>query len=296
MPRYPVNKISTPDAQLNILQITDLHLSPPVSSAGDTDASNGERSDKSCDKSNGKNSQATVCQQCFESILQQALSTDIRCDLIIVTGDLVNEVNPAIYDHIFEVLQATDIPFVCIAGNHDVTDEMGSDLPFFQRELIARPADSRLLSQHVIESEHWQILLLDSSMTGKVEGEITSSDIDWLCATLDKCDKPTLLALHHHVIPIDSQWIDGHMAQNADVFWQRMAKFDQLKVIISGHTHQEQLRHRQGVAVYSTPSTCYQFKPYEDDFSYDKNALPGYRWLQLANNGKVASWVERLDT
>ena len=33
-----------------------------------------------------------------------------------------------------------------------------------------------------------------------------------------------------------------------------------------------------------------------EDFAYDKNALPGYRWLQLANNGEVASWVERLDT
>ena len=86
------------------------------------------------------------------------------------------------------------------------------------------------------------------------------------------------------------------MVENADIFWQRLATFEHLKVIISGHTHQEQVRHRQGVTVYSTPSTCYQFKPFEDDFAYDKSALPGYRWLQLANNGEVASWVERLDT
>ena len=36
--------------------------------------------------------------------------------------------------------------------------------------------------------------------------------------------------------------------------------------------------------------------PNEDGFAYDKDAAPGYRWLQLANNGKVASWIERLDT
>lgn len=285
MPSYPVNKISTPDAQLNILQITDLHLSTPVVSTADDN-----------DEDSTKNGEVTVCQHRFESVLQQALSGDIRCDLIVVTGDLVSEVIPAIYDHIFKVLQATGIPFACIAGNHDVTDERGSDLPFFQRELIARPTDSRLLSQHVIESDHWQVLLLDSSMAGKVEGEITPAAIDWLCETLSACDKPTLIAVHHHVIPIDSGWIDTHMADNSESFWQHMAKFEQLKVIISGHTHQEQVRHRQGVSVYSTPSTCYQFKPFEDDFSYDTNALPGYRWLQLANNGKVASWVERLDT
>ena len=278
---YPVNNISTPDEQVNILQITDLHLSTPVSSSVDGDTNNSE---------------ATVCQQCFETVLQQALSSDIRCDLIIVTGDLVNEVKPAIYDHIFEVLQATHIPFACIAGNHDVTDEIGSDLPFFERELIAQPADPRLLSRHVIETDRWQLLLLDSSITGKVAGEITPTDIDWLCERLGACDKPALIALHHHVIPVDSDWIDTHMAKNSEAFWQHLLGFDHLKVIISGHTHQEQVRHRQGVTVYSTPSTCYQFKPYENDFSYDKSVPPGYRWLQLANNGKVASWVERLDT
>ena len=277
---YPVNKISTPDEQVTILQITDLHLSTPVSSSAD----------------GHNNSKATVCQQCFEAVLQQASSSDIRCDLIIVTGDLVNEVKPAIYDHIFELLQATNIPFACIAGNHDVTDEIGSDLPFFERELVAQPADPRLLSQHVIETDRWQLLLLDSSITGKVAGEITPTDIDWLCERLGACDKPALIALHHHVIPVDSDWIDTHMAENSEAFWKHMLIFDHLKVIISGHTHQDQVRYRQGVTVYSTPSTCYQFKPYENDFSYDKSVPPGYRWLQLANNGKVASWVERLDT
>ncbi len=278
---YPVNKISTADKQVNILQITDLHLSTPA--AFITDNANDD-------------SNAAFCQHCFDRVLQQALDTDIRCDLIIVTGDLVSKVNTAIYDHIFEILQATKIPFACIAGNHDVTDENDSDLPFLQRKLIAHPADARLLSRHVIDTDYWQLLLLDSSIMGEVAGKITSTDIDWLCERLSACNKPTLIALHHHVIPVDSAWIDTHMLENAEDFWQHMAAFEHLRVIISGHIHQEQVLHRQGVTVYSTPSTCYQFKPYEDDFTYDKKALSGYRWLQLANNGKVASWVERLDT
>jgi len=279
MPNYPANKLSTSDQTINILQITDLHLSTPVF----VDENNTYPDD-------------VTCQRSFEAVLQQALSEDIRCDLIIVTGDLVNRVKSSIYDHIFTVLQATQIPFACIAGNHDVTDENGKDLPFFQRELVAQPADSRLLSRHVIETEYWQLLLLDSSISGKVAGEITPTDINWLCERLSTCDKPALIALHHHIVPVDSDWIDTHMAENTESFWQHMAPFEQLQVVISGHTHQEQVRLRQGVTVYSTPSTCYQFKPYEDDFSYDEHALPGYRWLQLANNGTVASWVERLDT
>lgn len=276
---YPASAVSTPDRQVNILQITDLHLSSHVPAVADQTSS-----------------EVAVCQFSFEAIIKQALSEDRRCDLILVTGDLVNKVQAEIYDHIFAVLQATGIPFACIAGNHDVTDEDDSELPFFQRQLIARAADERLLSRHIIETEHWQLLLLDSSITGKVKGKLTTTDIDWLYQQLQTCAKPALIALHHHLIPVDSEWIDQHMVENANTFWQRMAAFEHLKVIISGHTHQEQVRYCQGVTVYSTPSTCYQFEPFANDFAYDKNALPGYRWLQLANNGEVASWVKRLDT
>ncbi|AMN50632.1 MULTISPECIES: metallophosphoesterase [unclassified Psychrobacter] len=278
MPSYPARKISSSDGQINVLQITDMHLST-VKGVIDKNLTS-----KCC------------CTRSFEAVLKQALSEDIRCDLILVTGDLVNEVKPDIYDHIFEVLHATNIPFACIAGNHDVTDELGGELPYFQRQLVPQPADARLLSRHIISTDYWQILLLNSAIPGKVAGEVTNADIDWLCAQLSACDKPALIALHHHVMLMHSEWIDAHIADNVSACWQRMAAFPHLRVIISGHTHQDQVRYHNGVTVYTTPSTCYQFKPYEDDFAYDKSALPGYRWLQLANNGQVASWVKRLDT
>jgi len=277
MPSYPAREISSTDGQINVLQITDMHLST-VKSVID------------------KNSTSECCTRSFEAVLKQALSEDIRCDLILVTGDLVNEVKPDIYDYIFEVLHATNIPFACIAGNHDVTDELGGELPYFRRQLVPQPADTRLLSRHVINTDYWQILLLNSAIPGKIAGEVTNADIDWLCVQLSACDKPALIALHHHVMLMHSEWIDAHIADNVSTCWQRMAAFPHLRVVISGHTHQEQVRYHNGVTVYTTPSTCYQFKPYEDEFAYDTSALPGYRWLQLANTGQVASWVKRLDT
>ena len=278
MPQYPARTILSPDEQVNVLQITDMHL---ASIDDITDEDVASKHD---------------CRQSFEAVIEQALSEDIRCDLILVTGDLVNEVKTSIYDYIFEVLSATNIPFACIAGNHDVTDEIDSHLPFSQRKLVAKTADKRLLSQHVIDTEYWQLLLINSAVAGKIAGEITDLDIDWLCTQLNTCDKPALIVLHHHVLPMQSEWIDAHIAENTAEFWRRMSAFKQLKVIVSGHTHQEQTRDYNGVTAYTTPSTCYQFQPYEDDFAYDKNAQPGYRWLQLANTGRVASWIKRLDT
>lgn len=272
----PIYKIKVPSEHLNVLQITDLHLSTYQTGTDTTSISS--------------------CQYSFETVLKQALNQDIACDLILVTGDLVSKVDPAIYDYIYSVLSATGIAFACIAGNHDVTDEIGTELPFNERQLIARTADPRLLSRQVINTAYWQLLFIDSAIPGKVAGEIGIHDIDWLCEQLDHCNKPALLALHHHVIPMQSEWIDAYIAQNRELFWQRMKAFKHLKVIINGHTHQEQTQCRDGVTVYTTPSTCYQYQPHADDFAYDYEASSGYRWLQLANNGQVVSWVERLDT
>lgn len=280
----PVRLVPTADNTLNILQITDLHLST-YGVITDHAVSNPFLI-----------KDPYACQRSFEAVLKQALNEEIRCDLILVTGDLVNKVQPAIYDHIFAVLSATEIPFACIAGNHDVTDELNSELPFAKRELLAQPKDARLLGRHAIQTDYWQLLLIDSSVAGKISGEISHTDIDWLEAQLVGCDKPAMIAVHHHVLPMDSAWIDAHMAENTAAFWQRMRAFDHLLLITSGHTHQQKTRYHQGVTVYSTPSTCYQFMPYKDNFAYDKDALPGYRWLQLGNNGKVASWIKRLDT
>lgn len=276
MQSYPPCWLNTANTSLNILQITDMHLSTYGDNTTDNFTSE------------------CICQHSFKAIIKQALTENRPCDLIIVTGDLVNKVKPAIYDYIFEVLQATQIPFVCIAGNHDVTDEIYSELPFFQRQCIAKSADSRLLSQHRIATDFWQILLLDSSISGKVAGEITTDDLAWLSHQLSHCKKPAVLALHHHLLPMESIWIDDHIAENADKFWHCVQPFKHLRAVISGHTHQERTRHHNGVTVYNTPSTCYQFKPLEDDFTLDEHALPGYRWLQLGNNGQVTSWVTRL--
>ncbi|GAA0322906.1 metallophosphoesterase [Psychrobacter aestuarii] len=273
MQNYPARNISTADGQVNVLQITDLHLSD-IARCGDV----------------------RCCHQRFEAVLAQALAEPIRCDLILVTGDLVSKIQPHIYDHIFSVLDATTIPFACIAGNHDVTDERDSTVPFSERTLVAKVADARLLNQHAIVSEHWQILLIDSSVPGKISGELADADIAWLDAQLTACPKPALIALHHHIIPMQSAWIDVHIAKNVSPFWQQLRAHPQVKAIVSGHTHQEKVYTHNGVTVYSTPSTCYQFKPLVDDFAYDEQAKPGWRWLQLANNGQVASWVKRLDT
>ena len=274
MSNYPPTCIQTPDNVINVLQLTDLHL----------------YTDKNKTVS-GRN-----CQLTFEHCLTQALNEDIRCDLILLTGDLVNEIDSTIYERIFAQLATTNIAFACIAGNHDVTDELYADRPFPERQLVAQDPDPRLLTHHCIKTNDWQILLVDSSIPGKVKGKLPEQTKKWLTTQLTHDDSATMLVLHHHLMPVDSKWIDAHMAEGAEEIWHLLQQFTQVKAVVSGHVHQAFHTQYNGIDFYTTPSTCYQFKAKSDEFAIDESAKPGYRWLQLGNNGHIESWIKRLDT
>ena len=273
-PSYPPTHIHTPDNIVNVLQLTDLHLYADVT----------------------KTMAGRNCQVDFERCLAQALSEDIRCDLILLTGDLVNEIDAIIYERIFAQLVATNIAFACIAGNHDVTDELYPERAFEQRQQIAQDPDPRLLTHHCILAEDWQILLIDSSIPGKISGQLPEFTQTWLTNQLTDNPTPALIVLHHHILPVQSQWIDAHMNENAAQIWQLLQRFKQVKAVVSGHVHQAFCAHYQGINFYTTPSTCYQFKAGSKEFALDETAKPGYRWLQLGNNGYIESWIKRLDT
>ena len=272
MTTYPPTQIKTDDGIINILQLTDLHLY----------------------LDHRKETAGINNYQSFIACLEQALNEDIRCDLILLSGDLVNEVKPEIYQQIYRILQNTGIAFACIAGNHDVTDELGEDLPYAERQFVAHQPNPMLLSRHCIQGNDWRLLLIDSSVPGKVYGQMGNKNLQWLSQNLANSHSPVIIAMHHHVLSMDSAWIDAHIAKDAQQFWQLMAGQTLVKAVVTGHVHQHSESEKSGIKVYTTPSTCYQFKPNSDDFALDDQAVPGYRWLSLDKQGIIHSWITRL--
>ena len=65
-------------------------------------------------------------------------------DLWLLTGDLVNDGNSDAYDWLFNQLQATKIPYLAVAGNHDVTHEIGIHLAHQERIHVPILPDRRL--------------------------------------------------------------------------------------------------------------------------------------------------------
>ena len=54
---------------------------------------------------------------------------DPQPDLVLLTGDLVNEGRPEEYEHLRELLEPLRAPFHLVPGNHDLTDDAAGRVP-----------------------------------------------------------------------------------------------------------------------------------------------------------------------
>ena len=81
--------------------------------------------------------------------------------------------------------------------------------------------------------------------------------------------------------------------KNADKILKSIENYQNLKLIIFGHIHQEINTTHKHIQIYGTPSTCYQFKPETQNMQYDDLA-PAYRLVNIDINGTIQSQVYRV--
>lgn len=231
--------------------------------------------------------------------LQQLLNIvahKLSADGLMVTGDLLQQPSDMGYQRLFAKLTRLGLPMVTIAGNHDVTLELDSHLPFFQRRHVAIQANPQLVHCHKVTSEYWDILCLDSSVSGQIYGAFSQTTLDWLADRLAESDRPCVIFAHHPMLLVGSKWIDQHTLKNSAAFWSVVTPFvHRLKGIFVGHVHQELQLMYAGVPLFTCPASSVQFLPFSDDYATDP--IPaGLRWLTLYNNGTLATGIKRVNT
>lgn len=222
----------------------------------------------------------------FDAVLQAILQDSFCYDLILATGDLVQDHNPEAYHHFAERVRPLAKPIFWVEGNHDLQPEMGEALSQYGQ---IHP------HKHILAGEKWQIILLDSHLPHLPKGELCQQQLNFLAEKLAAYpDRFALIVLHHNLLPTHSAWLDQHSLANADQLAAVLQKFPQAKAILHGHIHQAVDTMWHHCRVLATPSTCIQFKPNCDDFTLD--TLPqGWRELVLHPDGSLETQVKRLD-
>ncbi|PKG40574.1 3',5'-cyclic-AMP phosphodiesterase [Psychromonas sp. Urea-02u-13] len=221
--------------------------------------------------------------QSFEAVVKHA-SKYKNCQAVLSTGDLSQDHSAQSYSDFSKHIKTLNLPCYWLPGNHDMQSVM---LPSLLAEGLAQTK--------VIESEYWQVILLDSQVEGVPHGLLSALQLEFLQQTLiENPNKNTLICVHHHVLPVGSAWLDQHILKNNDAFLDLIKPFSNVAAVLSGHVHQAIDTLKDGVRFITTPSTCVQFKPNSDDFSLDSVA-PGYRYLRLTASGEIETVVERIN-
>lgn len=204
----------------------------------------------------------------LDAIKQQGLSID----LIVATGDLVQDQSFAAYQHFADGIARLPSPCVWLPGNHD-----------YQPAMIDALNQAGILSaKQVLIGEHWQLLLLDSQIQGVPHGELSDCQLDWLTRCLESYkERDTAILLHHHPMPSGCTWLDQHSLRNSHQLAERVKDHPQIKMMLCGHIHQEMDEMWNGIRLLATPSTCIQFRPHCTNFSLD-TVSPGWRYLELS--------------
>jgi Icc protein len=205
-------------------------------------------------------------------------------DVLLVTGDISGDGSGQSYQHFSRLLEQTQIncQIGIIPGNHDN-----------RTELVTHVADKYLwlnIPQLALPKQ-WHIHLLDTQYQHAI-GQISATSLTSLTQylALHRNDYH-LLAAHHHPLPCEG-WMDKHEWTNRHEFNAVVAKNASVKGVVYGHIHTA-IEQQKGECLYmACPSTCWQFATKPSFATSD--LTPGYRVIELQENGQIITSIHRL--
>jgi Icc protein len=215
-------------------------------------------------------------------VVERVLVEQPNIDLLVATGDLSQDGTLASYQAFAQATEAIAAPMRWLPGNHD------------EPAVMQQAAQGTQWLDPVIDVGGWRVTLLDSAIAGSAAGYLPDDQLQLLEQALSEApQKHHLVCLHHHPVPIDSQWMEPIGLRNPQALLELLARFPQARGVLWGHVHQEIDREAYGLRLLASPSTCIQFLPHSETFALDDRA-PGYRWLRLMPDGQIETGVSRL--
>jgi 3',5'-cyclic AMP phosphodiesterase CpdA len=209
-------------------------------------------------------------------------------DLVVISGDLADTPRGEEYEHLKRLLAPLQIAFVGIPGNHDQRDMMRAAFP--QNYAFA----SGPLNQRV-EIGGLDLVLLDSSVSGKPHGELDPPTLQWLETTLASAsDRPALLFLHHPPFQAGIWHMDRQNLQNAGELADVVKRHPRVQLIAAGHVHRATLAMFAGVPATICPAPNHAVdldlaQLREPSFKVEPPAFHLHVWLPGEGFGSVVT-------
>ncbi len=198
-------------------------------------------------------------------------------DLIVHTGDVVNDPDERAYRLAAKVLSGLKAPVYYATGNHDEVPMMRSSLTFGPLQALLVDEDCLCYRITAPRCQGYDLLVLDAKVSPSEgpHGFLSRQQIDAVLAEVAGTE-PVAIFIHYPLSPIGSHWIDRHLiVTNGAEFLTslREATGDRLRGVFSGHLHRGLSLFNGGVfqCGVSSPACEFSVGPLDDDCEF----LPG---------------------
>ena len=237
-----------------IAQISDLHVTAPGVRVAGVDTA------------------ATL-----ESCVRDVARRDPRPDLMLATGDLVEEGTAAEYNRLRELLAPLGMPVYVIAGNHD--DRAALRSAFADHAYL--PSGEGPI-HYALDGYELGLVALDTTIPGAAGGALDDFQCAWLETTLRRAaDRPFLIFMHHPPIATGIRCMDEIALErrSAARLGAIVARQPRVERIVCGHVHRPIQARWSGTLVSICPSTAYQgvLNLSGDDFDAPTGEPPAYQ-------------------
>lgn len=223
----------------------------------------------------------------LEAVLDVIRAEHSDFDRLIVTGDVAHDEDTATYAAFRKSLGEFVDRVSIVPGNHDDRDALAS---IFPEQCVS--SDGRLVFSSA--TGNWQLIGLDSQITGDVAGELGSEQLNWLKSQLDDCDQEHVAVfMHHPPVSVQCAGLDAIGLRDASQLLEALKADRRVCLVCCGHVHQASTTSLRGLTVLTTPAIGPQFRPRAPDTESD--LLPAAaRLIELEADGCWSSQVIRV--
>jgi 3',5'-cyclic-AMP phosphodiesterase len=171
-------------------------------------------------------------------------------DVVLATGDLVNDGSPQQYGIVAHALSALPMPYYVIPGNHDNRDNLRHAFAD-QRYLV----ETGEFLHYVVDDYPLRLIGLDTLVPGRDEGELCEQRLAWLQTRLAEAPRrPTLIFMHHPPFATGLPLFDSIGLRGAPRLREIITQHPQIEAVICGHVHRS-IHTRWGGTVACTASS-----------------------------------------
>lgn len=189
----------------------------------------------------------------LERAVAQLARLDPRPDLVLCTGDLVQDGTEAEYRRLAGLLEPLPIPWYVIPGNHDDRELLRAT--FGGRGYL--PAQGPLC--YVLDAGPLHLIALDTHVPGEPGGRVGEEQLAWLEARLGAAaGRPTLLFMHHPPFRTGIAAMDAMGLEDPDALAAVVRRHPQVERVLCGHLHRPIVARFAGTLASTCPSTGWQ--------------------------------------